>query len=94
MYQVIIKPRAEREFVKLPEKLQKSLYEEFEKLAAGPFDHSNVKKISGTKFGYRLRIGRWRVLFALFLKEEKIEIVDIFIKKGKKDYHRRKGLLY
>ena len=52
-----------------------------------------MKKISGTKFGYRLRVGRWRVLFALFQKEKRIEIVDIFLKKGERDYLRKMRLL-
>lgn len=93
MYKVIIKPRAEREFEQLPSELKKKFYKEFENLSINPFTSSQIKKIRDTKFGYRLRISRWRVLFCLFSKEKRIEIVDIFLKKGEKDYNKRKYLL-
>jgi len=93
MYEVIIKPKAEREFGKLPKKLQKRFQEEFKKLSINPFALPRIKKIEGTKRGYRLRISRWRVLFALFSERKRIEIVDIFLKKEKKDYSKRLKLL-
>ena len=93
MYRVIIKPRAEREFAQLPNELKKKFYREFRKLSDNPFAHPQVKSFKGTKFGYRLRLGRWRILFALFSKEKRIEVVDIFLKKGKEDYDKRRHLL-
>jgi len=93
MYKVVIKPKAEREFGKLPKELQRKFYEEFRKLSINPFNLPQLKKIEGTKQGWRLRIGRWRILFALFSKEKRIEIVDIFLKKGKEDYRKRIELL-
>jgi len=51
MYKVIIKPRAEREFAKLPNGLKKEFYEEFRKLSINPFRHPQIKKIRDTKFG-------------------------------------------
>jgi len=41
---------------------------------------------------WRLRVGRWRILFALFDKEKRIEIVDIFLRKGE-DYKKRIKLI-
>jgi mRNA-degrading endonuclease RelE of RelBE toxin-antitoxin system len=73
--------------------LKQKFYTEFERLSANPFKHQNVKKIRNTEFGYRLRIGRWRILFALFSKEKQIEIVDIFLKKGRENYFKRKRLI-
>ncbi len=93
MYKVILKPLAEREFKKLPRELQKRFYKEFEKLSTDPFNLPNIKKVEKTKLGWRLRIGRWRILFALFSKERRIEIVDMFLKKGKKDYVKKMRLL-
>ena len=89
MFQVIIKSRAERQFAKLPKDLKQKFYEEFKNLSVNPFLRPNLKKIRDANFGYRLRIGRWRILFALFSKEKRIEIVDIFLRKGKEDYSRR-----
>ena len=93
MFKVFFAPRADKEFGKLSDKLKQSFYLEIKKLRENPFLHPQVRKIENTKFGYRLRIGRWRILFALFSKEERIEIVDIFFKKGREDYSRRKHLL-
>jgi len=93
MFKVIIKPQAEREFKDLPRKLRDIIYKELRKLSFNPFSHPQAKKISGTEKGYRLRVGRWRILFVLFSKEKRIEIVDIFLKKGKENYFKRKKLL-
>ncbi len=62
-------------------------------LKLGRFTVLDIKRIEGTKYGHRLRVGRWRVLFSLFSNEKRIEIVDIFLKKGKEDYEKRKYLL-
>jgi mRNA-degrading endonuclease RelE of RelBE toxin-antitoxin system len=52
MYEVIIKPRAEKEFAKLPRELKKKFYAEFKKLSENPFFTSSyIKKIKNTKFG-------------------------------------------
>ncbi|MDO8435906.1 MAG: hypothetical protein Q7S82_00775 [bacterium] len=93
MFQVLFSSRAEREFDKLSAALKQEFYIEFKKLSENPFLHPQVRKIEGTKFGYRLRLGRWRILFAFFQKEKRIEIVDIFLKKGRGDYRKRKHLL-
>jgi len=46
----------------------------------------HTKKLGGTTSGYRIRIGKWRILF-VFEKEE-IDVIDIFIKKGGDDYRK------
>ena len=88
MFEVIITSRADKEFDKLPRDLKEKFYREFKKLETNPFS-SDIKKISGTRNGYRLRIGRWRILFALFSREKRVEVVDMFLKKGKDDYLKR-----
>jgi len=93
MFQVSFTHRADKEFAELPQKIKQKLYTEIKKLSENPFSHRQVRKIEGIKMGYRLRLGRWRILFALFSKEKRIEIVDTFLKKGKEDYNKRKYLL-
>ena len=93
MFKVIIKPRAEKEFKDLPGKLKKKIYNELEKLSVDPLLHSQVKKIKGTKRGYRLRVARWRILFSMYPGKKRIEIIDIFLKKGKQDYLKRRKLI-
>ena len=93
MFEVRLTKRAEREFTRLPDNLKQKFYNEFKKLSVDIFEHPQVRKIQDTEFGYRLRIGRWRILLAVFSKEKRIEIVDIFIEKGKDDYRKRRKFL-
>ena len=90
MFRVFFTSRADKELGKLPQGLKQKIYSEIKTLSENPFLHPQIRKVKGTKFGYRLRLGRWRILFALFSKEKRIEIVDIFMKKGKEDYEKRK----
>lgn len=92
MFRLALVERAEKEFGKLPKELQKKLLEKFQQLEKDPFA-PQVEKIKGTKFGYRLRVGRWRILFGINFSKKQIEVVDIFLKKGNEDYERRKFLL-
>mgnify|MGYP001603032567 CR=1 FL=1 len=90
MFGLYFRPKALEVFKKIDRETQLKINTALDGFKLGEFRNCNIKKIEGTKFGYRLRIGRWRVLFALFSKEKKIEIVDIFMKKGKDDYSKRK----
>ena len=58
-----------------------------EDLSYNPLWYRRVKKLGGNESRYRFRVGRWRVLFTL--TANKIQIYDIFLKKGRDDYHRR-----
>jgi len=93
MFRVYFTSRADRELNGLSQELKQRIYNELKILSENPFLHPQVRKVEGTKFGYRLRLGRWRILFAVFPKEKRIEVVDIFMKKGKEDYEKRKNLL-
>jgi mRNA-degrading endonuclease RelE of RelBE toxin-antitoxin system len=44
MYEIIIKPRAEKEFVKLPKELKEKFYIEFKKISHKSFRSSSNKK--------------------------------------------------
>jgi len=93
MFRVYFTSRADKELSELPQELKQRIYNELKIFSKNPFLHRQVRKVEGTKVGYRLRLGRWRILFALFAEKKKIEIVDIFLKKGKEDYEKRKRLL-
>ena len=92
MYKVVFKSRAEKIFGKIDKGIQQRIVVEIEKLAQDPFSKSNVKKISGTEYGYRLRVSRWRILYSLKADKRLIEVIDLFIEKSKKDYLLRKRL--
>lgn len=93
MFQIYFRPKALQVLERSNRKIQIKINSALDDLKIGSFKNHNIKKIKGVSFGYRLRIGRWRILFALFVKQRKIEVVDIFIKKGKEDYFKRKKLL-
>ncbi|MCG2690087.1 type II toxin-antitoxin system RelE/ParE family toxin [Candidatus Parcubacteria bacterium] len=93
MLQIDFTQRAEREFGKLTEKLQKKVFAQLKNLAEQGLPYKHIKKIQGKEIGYRLRVGRWRVLFALFSNEQRVEVVDIFLKKSDSDHQKRKNLL-
>ena len=93
MFQTFFTSGADKELGKLPQGLRQKIYSEIKAFSEDPFLYPQIRKIEGTKFGYRLRLGRWRILFCLFSKERRIEVVDIFLKKGKEDYNKRRHLL-
>ncbi len=92
MHRAFFAPKAGRAFGKLSGELQKKIYDELQILSANPLRHRNAKKIRGSKSGYRLRLGRWRILFVVFGKEKRIEIVDIFLKRGGGDYRIKRWM--
>ena len=77
----------------LPREIQEEINADLNILCLGRFNELNIRKIQGTEMGYRMRVDRWRVLFNLFSKERKIDVVDIFLKKSDSDYQKRKILL-
>ena len=92
MFKIFLAPRAAREFAKLSKETQQKLYNELTFLSVDPYRYRKVKKIRGSKFGYRLRLGRWRILFAIFRKDKRVEVVDIFLRKERHDYHGKRLL--
>ena len=71
----------------MPQEIQQRIIQALESLANDAFWYRRVKKLQGTENQYRLRVGRWRVLFHIANKEA--EILDVFMKKSGADYHRR-----
>lgn len=87
MYHVLFRSRFERVFKKLDHTTQRFILNAVSELAKDPFSHPNIRLIIGTKQkAYRLRIGRWRVLYFVITKEKTIEIIDLFLRKGRDDY--------
>ncbi len=79
--------RFDRVFKKIDKKTQSLILDEIEQMAKDPFVHPNIRKIVGVKQNaYRLRVGRWRVLYFVLSKEQLLEIIDLFIRKGRGDY--------
>ena len=85
--------RAFKVLKNLPREIQEEINTDLDILCLGRFNELNIRKIQGTEQGYRMRVDRWRILFNLFSKERKIDVVDIFLKKSDSDYQKRKSLL-
>ena len=87
MYRITYNKRFEKSFAKLTQIEQKKVVKVIQTLAQNPFTNSNIRNISGVKQNaYRMRIGRWRVLYLIITKKQIIELVDLFMKKNKSDY--------
>ncbi len=87
MFGISFSSHGDRAFNKIPADIQQRIIEVLESLVCDALWYRRVKKLQGTENQYRLRIGRWRVLF--LLEEKKMKVLDIFLKKGKEDYRRR-----
>lgn len=89
MYRIVLRKRFERAFADLDKETQRIIVGALERLAVDPFASPNVKRISGVReSAYRLRVGRWRVLYFLISKEKTIEVIELFLKTSDKDYRR------
>ena len=86
MAEIFFRTRAVKGFKSAPKDDQKRIKLTIEVLKTGKFP-VHTKKLEGINEGYRIRIGRWRILFVL--NKFEIDVVDIFIKKGQEDYHHK-----
>ena len=65
-WKIEIKPSAEKQYLRLDKKTRKKIRESLLDLEEqnNPFLHKNVRALTGELKGdYRLRVGRWRILF-------------------------------
>lgn len=76
-----------RAFEDAPRHIQEHIIGELESLADDPAWFRRVKKLQGSEDRYRIRLGRWRILFSL--RNRRMEIMDVFLKKERGDYRRR-----
>ena len=86
MTDVSLRPRAIDGLKNAPKEYRFRLNEALGVLKHGSFP-SHTKKLGGKPYGYRTRVGRWRILFVL--KNDVANVADIFLKKGRSDYRWR-----
>lgn len=79
-YTVIISPTAKRQIKKLDRKIQEKIVEKLRELAINPFPFG-VRKLSGEKSIYRIRVEDNRIIF----KYSKKQLAVLILKVG----HRR-----
>jgi mRNA interferase RelE/StbE len=63
-YRIEFAPRAEREFRKLTHDLQERLGKTIDKLGSNPLP-SGVRKLSGEKDLFRVRVGDYRIIYQI-----------------------------
>jgi len=79
-WKIEIKPNAEKQYLKLDKKTRKRIKESLIQLGKkeNPFLNKNVKALTGELKGdYRIRIGKWRVLFTPDKKSETLFVYAI-----------------
>lgn len=87
MFSVELKKSAKKELDDCPseysDKIKKILY--FLKKNPHPFKYLDVKKLKGTKNTFRIRIGRYRIIYEV-INEEKLILVLKIAKRDEKTY--------
>lgn len=78
MYKLILRPKAEKHFARLPKNLQHRIFSKLQRLEENPFQKGlDIKKLVGAKSSYRLRVGELRVIYQLNITLKEIFVVDI-----------------
>ena len=82
MLNVVLTSRATKNFRKLPEEMQNRCQEIFDALqnSFAPL-RLDVKKLKGYENTYRIRLGKWRIIYKVDTKKKLILIYDILPRK-------------
>ena len=78
-WEIRLSSTAEKYYIKLPLTVRKRAQEELEELGSynNPVEHPNVKPLTGDLRGfYRLRIGDYRIVFAIIRETKTIAVVN------------------
>lgn len=84
MYQVLIEKHAERNLKSLPHSLLKTIINHILSLRNNPWP-VGVRKITGSKSDWRIRIGSYRVIYEI---DDKAKVVKVFRVKHRKDVYK------
>jgi mRNA interferase RelE/StbE len=79
MFEIQFSNKALKELQNLPRPISKRIFEKISLLEENPFQQ-NIKKLSGQPY-FRLRVGDYRVIFAIWKKEFRILIIKIAHRK-------------
>ena len=77
----------------IDESTRKNIFEHLDLLADDPHLMPGVKKIAGTKNEFRIRVGRWRILYVIDHEQHIVQVIDIFSENGTKDYRKERKKL-
>ena len=74
-WELEIASSAKREIRRLPDDLLRRINRQILSLAENPFLHGTLRLKD--RSGYRVRVGNWRILFDVYLKEQRIVILAV-----------------
>lgn len=74
-YQVIVKPSAEKEWLRLPDRTRQAVADMLLTLEETPRP-TGVKKLRGRE-GWRVRVGEYRILYIIDDSSQKITVLSI-----------------
>ena len=75
-YRISIQPAAQRELGKLPADVRQDVVDAISALADDPRPHG-VRKLSGSKESYRIRVGDYRVLYTIADRVLQVIVVKV-----------------
>lgn len=82
-YKIEFKKSAQKEFYKLPKRVQNTVLEALSVLAQNPFSELlQIKKLHGTHAFYRVRLGNYRILYELKKTELTILVIAVGTRQG------------
>lgn len=84
-YVVELTRSADRELWKVPEPLRTRLFKSIKALGNDPRP-TGCRKLTGSKDGYRIRVGSYRILYSI---QDKLRIVRIESVGDRKDIYRK-----
>jgi mRNA interferase RelE/StbE len=79
LHRVILTKRASKGLEKAPEHIKRSSIEALDTLqqSSAPVKLFDVKKLKGTERVFRIRIGDWRIIYEVHMKESMIVVLEI-----------------
>ena len=84
-WKIEVKPTAEKYYLKLDKKARTRVKEALRELETvdAPLLHPNVRALTGKLQGdFRLRVGKWRILFTPYIEKKIIYVFAIVPRKG------------
>ena len=85
MFEVVVSHKAEKGLDNAEPKMQARIFELVDELKTNPVpaDKYDGTKISGSDSNYRVRLGRYRVLYYVGWNEKQVKVYDIDRKKDR-----------
>jgi len=83
-FRVLVNPKTEEKLKALPEANIKKMVELLDVLQENPIpvETFDIKKLKGLKDTYRVRVGRYRVIYTIFWDEKEIAVSKIEPRKS------------